>query len=59
VKSWLQSFQEATVQMSTKKSMLSSMHAVFIGLQEEIKEIIRGLPNDIDPALWNSLVEAH
>jgi hypothetical protein len=60
VKSWLQSFREATVQMSTtKKSMLSSTHAVFMGLQEEIKEIIKGLPQDVDPALKKGLVEAH
>jgi len=60
VKSWLQSFWEATVQMSTtKKSMLSSTHAVFMGLQEEIKEIIKGLPQDVDPALKKGLVEAH
>lgn len=39
--------------------MLSSTHAVFMGLQEEIKEIIKGLPQDVDPALKKGLVEAH
>jgi len=57
---WLQSFREATTQMSTtKQSMLSTTHAVFRGLQDDIKNILKDLPDDVDPTLKNGLVEAH
>ncbi|KAJ3491608.1 hypothetical protein NLJ89_g11321 [Agrocybe chaxingu] len=35
------------------------MHAVFCGLQDDIKNILIKLPNDLDPTLKNGLVEAH
>ncbi|KAJ3517257.1 hypothetical protein NLJ89_g623 [Agrocybe chaxingu] len=60
VMDWLRSFREATTQMSaTKRSMLSTTHAVFRGLQDDIKNILIKLPNDLDPTLKNGLVEAH
>ncbi|CAA7268097.1 unnamed protein product [Cyclocybe aegerita] len=60
VMDWLRSFREATMQMSaTKHSMLSTTHAVFRGLQDDIKNILIKLPNDLDPTLKNGLVEAH
>jgi hypothetical protein len=57
---WLQTFREATTQMSTtKRSMLSTTHAVFRGLQDDIKTILRELPDHVDPVLKKGLIEAH
>lgn len=57
---WLKSFRSATTQMSaTKTSMLSTTHAIFRGLQEDIRESIRTLPEDTPVRLKNSLVNAH
>ncbi len=57
---WLESFREATIQMSaTQQPMLSNMHAVFHELQDNIKDILKDLPDNIDPVLKNGLVEAH
>ena len=39
--------------------MLSTTHAVFHGLQDNIKDILKDLPDDVDPVLKNGLVEAH
>ncbi len=43
VMSWLKSFHSATTQMLvSKKPMLSMTHAVFWGLQNDIKSILTG-----------------
>jgi hypothetical protein len=60
VASWLKIFRHATVQMSTtKKPMLSTTHAVFRGLQAELKNTIANLPVEIDLSLRGGLVDAH
>ena len=60
VASWLKSFRSATVEMSaTKIPMLSTTHAIFRGLQDEIKNILRHLPNSASPGIVLGLTEAH
>ena len=60
VASWLKTFRSATTQMSTtKKPMLSTTHAVFRGLQDEIRNIIRTLPPSTSPQLIKGLTDAH
>ena len=45
VTQWLKSFRSATTQMSaTKSSMLSTTHAIFHGLQEDIRHSLTKLP---------------
>ena len=39
--------------------MLSTTHAVFCGLQEEIRGIIRSLPPSTSPSLKKGLTDAH
>lgn len=57
---WLKSFCSATTQMSaTKTPMLSTTHAIFRGLQEDIRASIRSLPDGTPDCLKNSLVNAH
>ena len=57
---WLKSFHLATTQMSaTMTSMLSTTHAIFHGLQEDICESICTLPEGTPAHLKNSLVNAH
>ena len=46
VAGWLKAFQLATTQMSmTKQSMLSTAHAIFRGLQDEVHDALRSLPD--------------
>lgn len=60
VTSWLFHFREATTQMSTtKKPMLSTTHAIFRGLQDEIKRIFRSLPSSAPAQLKTGLLNAH
>jgi hypothetical protein len=60
VAQWLKAFRSATTQMSaTKRSMLSSTHAIFRGLQESIQESIRALPNNVPNRLKIGLTKAH
>ena len=60
VASWLKSFRSATTEMSTTKSpMLSTTHAIFQGLQDDIKGILRGLPNSVSPRIKLGLTDAH
>lgn len=60
VTSWLKSFHSATTQMSTTKvPMLSTTHAIFRGLQDDIKNIIRNLPSTVSPSIKCGLVDAH
>ncbi|KAF5387134.1 hypothetical protein D9615_002164 [Tricholomella constricta] len=60
VTDWLKSFRSATTQMSaTKSPMLSTTHAIFRGLQDELKSILRSLPNTVDVKIKTGLIEAH
>ncbi|KAF5310636.1 hypothetical protein D9619_008095 [Psilocybe cf. subviscida] len=60
VAQWLHAFREATTQMSsTTKPMLSTTHAVFCGLQDELRSTISTLPNDVDPQIRTRLINAH
>jgi hypothetical protein len=60
VTNWLHAFREATTQMSsTKKSMLSTTHAVFRGLQEELQKAIASLPETVNPNIKKGLLDAH
>ena len=57
---WLKSFRSATTQMSTTKhSMVSSIHAIFRGLQEHIKAILSDLPSSISHGVILGLTVAH
>jgi hypothetical protein len=57
---WLKSFRSATTQMSaTKRSMLSSTHAIFRGLQESLRQSLRELPNNVPNRLKVGLTNAH
>ncbi len=52
VTGWLKTFRSATTQMSTTKvSMLSTTHAIFRGLQDHLKDMLRSLPDNISPCL--------
>jgi hypothetical protein len=60
VKDWLRSFRDAILDMSTTKhATLSYVHAVFKGLQDYIKDALRGLPNTAPRALRDGLVNAY
>jgi hypothetical protein len=60
VTSWLKSFCSATTEMSTTKvPMLSTVHAVFQGLQDDLKEILRNLPNSVSTNVKRGLTDAH
>ncbi|KAJ6595268.1 hypothetical protein B0H10DRAFT_1635709, partial [Mycena sp. CBHHK59/15] len=60
VTGWLKAFRSATTQMSAaKQPILSTTHAIFPGLQQRLKSIIKELPNNADPALKEGLVNAH
>ena len=39
--------------------MISTVHAIFCGLQEHIKEILRDLPDTALPQLQDGLLVAH
>lgn len=39
--------------------MLSTTHAIFRGLQEDIKEILRSLPAHVSPSIKRGLIDAH
>ena len=60
VASWLKSFRCATTEMSATKSvMLSTTHAIFRGLQDDIKDILRSLPNSVSSRIKLSLTDAY
>lgn len=57
---WLKSFRSATTEMSTTKyPMLSTTHAIFRGLQDDIKDILRSLPDSVSPRIKLGLTDAH
>jgi hypothetical protein len=39
--------------------MLSTTHAIFRGLQDDIKDMLRSLPNSISPSIKIGLTDAH
>ena len=60
VTSWLNSFQLATREMSaTKIPTLSTTHAIFRGLQDDIKTALRSLPDSVSPNAKLGLTDAH
>ena len=61
VTTWLKSYRSATAQMSaTKTPMLSMTHAIFRGLQEELRDTIWSLPKGTtSPWLIKGLTDAH
>ncbi len=60
VMGWLKTFRFTMTEMSTsKKPMLSTMHAVFRGIQDEIKSILTHLPNSTPPEIKKGLMDAH
>jgi len=59
VTQWLGSFRSATTQMSTTSSpMLSSTHAIFRGLQSDLREILLDT-HGLTPRLIVGLTDAH
>ncbi|KAF8802970.1 hypothetical protein BYT27DRAFT_7110853, partial [Phlegmacium glaucopus] len=60
VASWLKAFHSATTEMlRTKEPMLSTVHAIFRGLQEHIRSTLAELPDSAPIELKDGLVEAH
>ncbi|SJL18443.1 uncharacterized protein ARMOST_22032 [Armillaria ostoyae] len=60
VTDWLKHFRAATVEMSTThKPMLSTVHAVFRGLQRHLKGILASLPDHTPPEIKKGLLEVH
>ncbi|KAJ7588247.1 hypothetical protein C8J56DRAFT_785909, partial [Mycena floridula] len=60
VMTWLKSFRSATTQMSaTQTPMLSSTHAIFRGLQDDLRDILHELPDLTSPALKQGLLASH
>ena len=60
VSTWLKSFRSATTQMSMMKApMLSTTLAVFRGLQDDIKTILRSLATNVSPVIKAGLLDAH
>ena len=60
VTTFLRTFRAGTTQMSaTKKPMLSTTHAIFKGLQDDIKRFIRDFPISAHPHLLAALVGSH
>ncbi|KAF4617983.1 hypothetical protein D9613_012957 [Agrocybe pediades] len=57
---WLSIFRAATTQMSsTKIPMLSTTHAIFRGLQDKLKEILRGLPDNVNSHVKTGILKSH
>ena len=60
VTGWLKAFCSATTDMSkTKELMLSTVHAIFCGLQDHARQALADLPDSAPHQLTNSLIEAH
>ena len=57
---WLRMFRAATTQMSTtSKPMISTTHAIFRGLQDNLRSILRDLPNTVAPGIIAGITQAH
>ena len=60
VAGWLKVFRSATTDMSkTKEPMLSTVHAIFRGLQDHVRQALADLPDSAPHQLRNGLIEAH
>ena len=60
VAGWLKVFDSATTDMSkTKEPMLSTIHAIFRGLQDHVHQVLADLPDSALHQLRNGLIEAH
>lgn len=60
VTAWLRSFSSATIQMSaTRVPMLSTTHAIFRGLQSDLCDVLRSLPDTASPKRKRGLTDAH
>ena len=61
VADWLKMFRSATTQMSSLKgsSILSTTHAIFRGLQEHLRDIIRFLPASAPAKTRSTLLDAY
>ncbi|KAF8992769.1 hypothetical protein BDQ17DRAFT_1456193 [Cyathus striatus] len=60
VSTWLVKFHRATTQMlATKQPMLSSTHAVFRGLQDQLKAALCTLPDTSPPQIKKGILNAH
>ncbi len=60
VTNWLELFHSATTEMSTTSiPMLSSSHAIFRGLQEHLKKIIKDLQPSTPSTIRDGLVASH
>lgn len=60
VADWLLSFRQATTQMSATKEMtLSSVHAIFRGLQDDVRSALASIPDTAPPSLLIGLTAAH
>jgi hypothetical protein len=57
---WLKCFRTATTQRSaTRTPILSTMYAIFHGLQKDIHNILSDLPDMALPSLKKGLTNAH
>lgn len=53
-------FRVATAQMSaTNIPMISTAHAVFRGLQDQLRHILTSLPPNVAPAIHSGILNAH
>ncbi|KAF8226354.1 hypothetical protein L208DRAFT_1213175, partial [Tricholoma matsutake] len=60
VTSWLKSLRAETTEMSaTKGPMLLTTHAIFQGLQDDIKTVLCNLPDSVSPNIKVGLTDAH
>ena len=60
VAGWLKAFRSATTQMSTtKQSMLSTAHAIFRGLQDEVRNALCSLPDSTSLMIKDGPLAAH
>jgi hypothetical protein len=60
VAGWLKAFRSATTQMSTtKQPMLSTAHAIFRRLQDEVCNALRSLLDSTSPMIKDGLLAAH
>ncbi|KAI0285204.1 hypothetical protein BC826DRAFT_883585, partial [Russula brevipes] len=60
VAGWLKAFRSATTQMSmTKQPMLSTAHAIFRGLQDEVCDALSSLLDSTSPMIKAGLLAAH
>jgi hypothetical protein len=60
VAEWLRLFRKATTRMSARdKTTISSVFAVFVSLQNHVRNQLRSLPTDVPAELKGGLVEAH